>query len=70
MQIKCCYFSNFMLFISYFGKKARASSICKRFLFPESNHARKYSDHQRLLIPKVTRVATIGTLRYNKNYDN
>ena len=26
-----------MLFIFYFGKKARASFICKRFLFPESN---------------------------------
>ena len=44
-----------MLFIFYLGKKARASSICKRFLFPESN------DPQMLLIPKVMRVATIGT---------
>ena len=56
-QIKCCSFFNFMSFIFYFGKKARASSICKRFLFPDS------SEPQRLLIPKVTRVATIGTLR-------
>ena len=55
MQIKCCSLFNFMLFIFYFGKKAHASSICKRFLFPESN------DPQMLLIPKVTRVATIGT---------
>ena len=58
MQIKCCYFLNIMLFIFYFGKKARTSSISKWFLFLETN------DPQRLLIPKVTRVATIGTLRY------
>ena len=31
-----------MLFIFYFRKKARASSICKRFLFPESNEGRQY----------------------------
>ena len=37
MQIECCSFLNFMSFIFYFGKKAPASSICKRFLFPESN---------------------------------
>ena len=35
MQIKCCSFFNFMLFIFHLGKKARASSICKRFLFPQ-----------------------------------
>ena len=35
MQIKCCSFFDFMLFIFYLGKKARASSICKRFLFPQ-----------------------------------
>ena len=44
-----------LLFFFYFGKKACPSSICKRFLFPES------SDPQGLLIPKVTRDATIGT---------
>ena len=37
MQIKCCSFLNFMFFILYFGKKARASSICKRFVFPETS---------------------------------
>ena len=55
MQIKCCSF--LMLCCSFFisEKKTRASSVCKRFLFLESK------DPQMLLIPKVTRVATIGT---------
>ena len=51
-----------MLFIFYIGKEACASLICKRILFPQGN------DPQRLLILKVTRVATIGTLRYSSAY--
>ena len=70
MQIKCCSFFNFMLFIVYFGKKkAHASSICKLFLFPKSNNPLKVatpkgSNPQRLPIPKVMKVTTIRTLRY------
>ena len=48
-QVKCCLF-----FIS--GKSQR--QIVLWFLVPENN------EPQRLLIPKVTRDATLGTLRY------
>ena len=33
-------------------------------MFPESNDSQKSNEPQRLLIPKVTRVATIETVRY------
>ena len=63
------FFKFYVVHCLFWKKKAHASSICKLFLFPKSNNPLKVatpkgSNLQRLPIPKVMKVTTIRTLRY------
>ena len=66
----CC-LSSVRIILFFIRKKRASASFVSWFLFPENNETPppppESNEPQRLLIPKVTRVATIGTLRYLVN---